>query len=136
TLEPIERLADPGRLADLPALVSVTQAFAIDLSGQVCTERLDGRLYGGMGAQPEFHRASARSPGGRPMVCLASTFADGSSAIRVTLEPDEPVAIARADLHWVVTEYGIAYLHGRSLSERAVALIEIAHPDHRERLLA
>lgn len=134
-LEPIERLADAARLAELPALVSVTQAFAIDLSGQVCAERLDGELYGGLGAQADFHRAATRSQNGRPIVCLASTSADGSSAIRVALQPDEPVAIARGDVHWVITEYGVAYLHGRSIAERAIALIEIAHPAHREALL-
>jgi RimJ/RimL family protein N-acetyltransferase len=76
------------------------------------------------------------SPGGRPIVCLASTLADGSSAIRPQLEAGEPIGIARADVHWVVTEYGIAYLHGRSIAERAVGLVEIAHPDHRESLIA
>jgi acyl-CoA hydrolase/RimJ/RimL family protein N-acetyltransferase len=136
TLEPIERVADPSRLASLPALVSVTQAFGIDLSGQVSAERLDGDLYGGLAGQADFHRAATRSSGGRPIVCLASTHADGGSAIRVTLDPGEPVSIARGDVHWVVTEYGVAHLHGRSLAERAVALLEIAHPDHRERLLA
>ena len=135
-LEPIERVVDPARLAALPALVSVTQAFSIDLSGQACAERLDGEPYGGLASQADFHRAATRSPMGRPMVCLASTFSDGSSAIRLSLEPDEPVSIARADVRWVVTEYGVAYLHGRSLAERAVALIEIAHPDHRDGLLA
>ena len=136
TLEPIEQVADASRLAELPALVSVTQAFGIDLSGQVSAERLDGDLYGGLGSQGDFHRAATRSAGGRPIVCLASTLGDGSSAIRVALEPGEPVSIARGDVHWVVTEYGVAYLHGRSLAERAVALLEIAHPDHREGLLA
>jgi acyl-CoA hydrolase/RimJ/RimL family protein N-acetyltransferase len=136
SLEPIERVADTARLAALPALVSVTQAFAIDLSGQVCAERLGGQLYGGLASQPDFHRAATRAPDGRPIVCLASTFADGSSAIRLDLERDEPVTIARGEVHWVVTEFGVAYVHGRSLGERAVALIEIAHPDHRDALLA
>ena len=136
TLAPIEQVCDPEELAKLPALASVTQAFAVDLSGQVCTERLDGVLYGGVATQPDFHRAAARSTGGKPIVCLTSTFADGTSAVRPVLEPEEPVSIARGEVHWVVTEYGTAYLHGRSLSERAVALIDIAHPDHREELLA
>jgi acyl-CoA hydrolase/RimJ/RimL family protein N-acetyltransferase len=136
SLEPIERVCDPSRLATLSSLASVTQAFAVDLSGQVCTERLSGALYGGLGTQPDFHRAAAMSPGGKPMVCLASTAADGRSAIRVHLEPDEPVSIARGDVHWVITEYGAAYLHGRSIAERAVAMVEIAHPDHRDGLLA
>ena len=136
SLLPIEEVCDPAVLAALPALASVTQAFSIDLSGQVCTERLDGELYGGLAAQPQFHRAAAEGPGGKAMVCLASTSADGSSAIRPVLDPEEPVAIARGDVHWVVTEYGTAYLHGRSIAERAVALIEIAHPDHRDGLVA
>ncbi len=135
SLEPIERVADPARLDALPALVSVTQAFSIDLSGQVCTERLEGSPYGGLASQPEFHRAATRSPDGRPVVCLATTFADGSSAIRVALEAGEPVSIARGEVHWVITEFGIAYVHGRSIAERAVALIDIAHPDHRGALL-
>ena len=135
SLEPIERVCDPATLAELPALASVTQAFAVDLSGQVCAERLDGELYGGLAAQSDFHRA-AIGDGGKALVCLASTFADGTSAIRGALEVDEPVSIARGDVRWVVTEYGVAYLHGRSIAERAVAMIEIAHPDHRERLLA
>ena len=136
TLAPIERVGDPALLVGLPALASVTQAFSIDLSGQVCTEQLDGRLYGGVATQPDFHRAAALSTGGKAIVCLASTFADGTSAVRPVLDPDEPVAIPRQDVRWVITEYGTAYLHGRSLAERALALIDIAHPDHRDALLA
>ena len=135
TLAPIEQVCDPAQLARLPALASVTQAFSMDLSGQVCTERLDGALYGGVATQPDFHRAAGQSAGGKPIVCLASTFADGRSALRPLLEPGEPVAIPRQDVHWVVTEFGTAYLHGRSLGERAIALIDIAHPDHRDALL-
>ncbi len=136
TLAPIEQVCGRDALARLPALASVTQAFSIDLSGQVCTERLDGLLYGGVATQPDFHRAAAQSSGGKPIVCLASTFADGSSAVRPLLDAEEPVSIPRAEVHWVVTEYRTAYLFGRSLAERAVALIDIAHPDHRETLLA
>jgi RimJ/RimL family protein N-acetyltransferase len=134
--EPIDRVCDTGVLARQERLVSVTQAFALDLSGQVCAETFEGGLYGGVSSQPDFHRAASRSPGGKAIVCLASTQPDGSSAIRVQLRGDEPVVIPRAEVQWVVTEYGITYLFGRSLRERAVALIEIAHPDHRERLLA
>ncbi len=136
TLAPIEQVCDPATLASLPALASVTQAFSIDLSGQVCTEQLDGAIYGGVATQPDFHRAASLSVGGTPIVCLTSTLADGTSAIRPMLEPGAPVAIPRQDVRWVITEYGTAYLHGRSLAERALALIEIAHPDHRDALLA
>jgi RimJ/RimL family protein N-acetyltransferase len=117
-------------------MVSVTQAFAVDLTGQVCADTDFGELYGGVAAQPVMHYAASRSPGGRAIVCLATEFPDGSSRIRAVLSPDEAVAIPRADVHYVTTEFGTAYLFGRSLRDRAVALIEVAHPRHRESLLA
>jgi acyl-CoA hydrolase/RimJ/RimL family protein N-acetyltransferase len=133
---PIEYVCDPAVIAANAAMVSVTQAFAIDLTGQVCADARDGAIYGGVATQPDFHRGAIRSPGGKAIICLASTTSDGDSAIRPALITSEAVAIPRAEVHYVVTEYGTAYLFGRSLTERAVALIEIAHPDHRERLLA
>jgi acyl-CoA hydrolase/RimJ/RimL family protein N-acetyltransferase len=136
TFFPIEYVSDPAIIASNRAMVSVTQAFAIDLTGQVCSDTRDHALYGGIASQPDFHRGAIRSPGGKAIICLASTAADGSSAIRLALSPGEAVAIPRADVHYVVTEYGTAYLFGRSLAERAVALIEIAHPEHRDALLA
>jgi acyl-CoA hydrolase/GNAT superfamily N-acetyltransferase len=134
--EPIDRVCDPEVLARQERMVSVTQAFAIDLTGQVCADVLEGTLYGGVSSQPDFHRGASRSRGGKAIVCLASTQPDGSSAIRPQLGGNEAVVIPRADVCWVVTEYGITYLFGKSLRERAVALVEIAHPDHREALLA
>ena len=136
SLVPIDRLCDVTTLASVERLASVTHAFTIDLSGQVCAEARDGEPYGGVATQPDFHRAAARSRDGKAIVCLSSLRADGSSAIRVRLNLDEPVTLGRADVHWVVTEFGTAYLHGRSLRERAAALIEVAHPDHRADLLA
>jgi RimJ/RimL family protein N-acetyltransferase len=133
---PIEHVCDPAVIAVQPRMVSVTQAFAIDLGGQVCTESLDGELYGGVSTGPAFHRGALASAGGKAIVCLASRTPAGRPAIRPQLAPGEPVAIARGDVHWVVTEYGMAYLFGRSLSERAIDLIEIAHPDDRADLLA
>jgi acyl-CoA hydrolase/RimJ/RimL family protein N-acetyltransferase len=132
---PIEHVCDPAVIATKPRMVSVTQAFSVDLTGQVCMESLDGRLYGGVSTGPSFHRGALASPGGMAIVCLASRSPDGRSALRVELDPAEPVGIPRADVHWVITEHGAAYLFGRSLAERAVALIEIAHPDDRAALL-
>src|SRR5215211_7320877 len=106
---PIEHVCDPAVIAAQPRMVSLTQAFAVDL----------GALH---------------SQGGKAIVCLASRTPAGEPAIRPQLEPGQPVAIARGDVHWVVSEYGIAYLFGRSLTERAVDLIEIAHPDDRAEL--
>jgi acyl-CoA hydrolase/RimJ/RimL family protein N-acetyltransferase len=132
---PIEYVCDPAIIAGHERMVSVTQAFAIDLTGQVCTESLDGALYGGVSTGPAFHRGALASPGGMAIVCLASRTPQGRSAICLDLDRAEAVAIPRADVHWVITEYGTAYLFGRSLAERAVALIEIAHPDARKSLL-
>jgi acyl-CoA hydrolase/RimJ/RimL family protein N-acetyltransferase len=132
---PIEYICDPSVIASKERMVSVTQAFTIDLTGQVSTETLDGALYGGVSTGPAFHRGALASPGGMAIVCLASRTPAGRSAIRLDLGPDEAVTISRADVHWVITEYGTAYLFGRSLAERAVALIEIAHPEVRRELL-
>lgn len=122
-------------LADQHALVSITQAFRIDLTGQVCVDALGGQVYGGVGAQPEFHRAAASSPGGRAVVALASRQPDGSPAIVGRLGEAEAVAIPRHEVRWVATEHGLSYLHGLSLRERAVELIELSHPDDRTALL-
>ena len=132
---PIEKVCGLRALTSAERLVSVTQAFAVDLTGQVCADTDDGELYGGVAAQPVMHYAASRSPGGRAIVCLATEFPDGTSRIRDVLRPDEAVAIPRADVHYVTTEFGTAYLFGRSLRDRAVALIEVAHPSHREQLL-
>jgi acyl-CoA hydrolase/RimJ/RimL family protein N-acetyltransferase len=135
TFHPIDYVCDPEVIGHKPRMVSVTQAFRIDLTGQVCTESLDGALYGGISTGPAFHRGALRSEDGQAIICLAARTPGGQSAITAELGPDEAVAIPRAEVHWVITEYGMAYLFGRSLAERAVALIEIAHPDHRTELL-
>jgi acyl-CoA hydrolase/GNAT superfamily N-acetyltransferase len=132
---PIDYICDPTVIATKERMVSVTQAFTIDLTGQVCTESLDGALFGGVSTGPAFHRGALASPGGMAIICLASRTPAGRSAISLDLGPDEAVAIPRADVRWVITEYGTAYLFGRSLAERAVALIDIAHPDARRELL-
>ncbi len=135
-LRPIDEVGDPDVVAAQRRMVSITQAFSIDLTGQVCAEARDGRPYGGVSAQVDFHRGAARCRDGRAVVCLPSVAPDGSPALRPVLGQAEPVTIPRWDVHWVVTEYGAAYLQGASVRERAIALIEIAHPDHRDDLLA
>jgi RimJ/RimL family protein N-acetyltransferase len=132
---PIDYVCDPAVIAATPRFVSVTQAFSIDLTGQVCSESLDGRLYGGIATGPAFHGGALASERGLAVICLASRTPSGESSIRPELGRGEAVAIGRSDVRWVVTEYGSAYLFGRSLAERAVALIEIAHPEFRAGLL-
>jgi len=132
---PVDEVCDPEVIAGKTRMVSVTQAFSIDLTGQVCTESVDGELYGGVSTGPAFHRGALASESGLAVVCLASRTPGGRPAVKASLDPSEAVSIPRADVHWVVTEFGTAYLFGRSLAERTVSLIEIAHPDDRESLL-
>ncbi|HTN96749.1 MAG TPA: GNAT family N-acetyltransferase, partial [Nordella sp.] len=133
--QPIEEVCDPRAVAANHRMVSITQAFAMDLTGQVCVDQFESRFYGGLSTQTSFIRGAARSPGGKPIVCLASTTESGASRIKPSLEAGDGVGIARSDVHYVVTEYGIAYLFGKSIRERALAMIEIAHPDHRDGLV-
>jgi acyl-CoA hydrolase/RimJ/RimL family protein N-acetyltransferase len=133
---PIEYVADPAVVARNYKMASLTQAFAVDLTGEVCSDQFHGELYSGVSTQPDFHRGAAKSREGKPIVCLTSTTDDGKeSRIRPSLLAGEGVTLARPDVHYVVTEFGIAYLFGKSVRERALALIEIAHPDFRESLL-
>jgi acyl-CoA hydrolase/GNAT superfamily N-acetyltransferase len=137
SFEPIEAIADVARIARHKLMVSVTQAFAVDLTGQVCADQFQGEFYGGVSTQQEFIQGAAQAEGGKPIICLAATTEDGKdSRIRAQLREGEGVAVARSNVHYVITEYGIAYLFGRSIRERTLALIEIAHPDFRDELLA
>jgi len=132
---PIDQVCVAREVAANVRMVSITQAFALDLTGQVCVDQFEGEFYGGISTQASFIRGAARSPGGKPIICLASTTDAGASRIKPLLEAGDGVGIARSDVHYVVTEYGIAYLFGKSIRERALALIEVAHPQHREALL-
>ena len=133
---PIDYVCDPGIITRNHKMVSVSQAFAVDLMGQVCADQYKGQFYGGVSTQPDFHRLAAYTPGGKSIVCMRSTSEDGrESRIRPLLLEGEGVTIPRSDVHYIVTEYGVAYLFGKSIQERALALIEIAHPDFRQELL-
>ncbi len=137
SMEPIEAVCNPATIAAQYKMVAIAQAFSIDLTGQVCIDQFDGAFYSGIGSQGEFLRGASRSPGGKPIVCMTSTTADGSqSRVRAALLQGESTTIARTDVHYVVTEYGIAYLFGKSIRERATALIELAHPKFRPELFA
>ena len=135
--QPIDEVCNTAVIAAQHRMVSVTQAFAIDLTGQVCVDQLHGEFYAGLAAQGEFLRGAARSEGGKAIICLASTSdGDSVSCIRATLGAGEGVSISRTDVHYVITEYGIAYLFGKSIRERTVALIQVAHPKFRAELFA
>jgi len=136
SFQPIEYVCDPSVIMANHKQVSVTQALSVDLTGQVCADQFRGEFYSGVSTQLEFHRYASRTPGGKSIVCLCSTTEDHKeSRIRPTLIEGEAVAIPRSEVHYVITEYGYAYLFGKTLQDRALSLIEIAHPQHRPWLL-
>lgn len=136
-LHPSEWVNDPARIARNHRMVAVNEAREIDLTGQVVRDSSGHRFFGGIGALQDFIRGAGRSRGGRPVIALTATSDDsGASRIVAGLESGSGVCTGRGDVHYVVTEYGVASLHGRSIRERVARLVEIAHPDHRESLLA
>ncbi|MDH4123804.1 MAG: 4-hydroxybutyrate coenzyme A transferase, partial [Thermoplasmata archaeon] len=133
---PTEYTNDPFIIAQNEKMVAINAAIEVDLTGQVCSDSLGPLFYSGIGGQVDFIRGAARSKGGRPIIALPSTAKDGQiSRIVSTLKPGAGVVTSRGDVHYVVTEWGTAYLHGKSIRERALALISIAHPKFRADLL-
>ena len=131
----VEYTNDPTVIAANDNLCAINAALAIDLTGQVCADSIGHRLYSGVGGQADFMRGASRSQGGRPIIALRSTAKGGTvSRIVPALPPGSGVTATRFDVHYVVTEHGIAVLHGRSYRERAEALIGIADPAFREDL--
>lgn len=134
---PTEYTNDPFIIAQNEKMISINSAIEVDLTGQVCADSLGVMFYSGIGGQVDFTRGASRSPGGKPIIALPSTAENESiSRIVPTLKPGAGVVTSRGDVHYVVTEYGTAYLHGRNIRERALALIQIAHPKFRPWLLA
>jgi acyl-CoA hydrolase len=132
---PISYTNDPFVVAQNDRMVAINSALQIDLTGQVCADSLGTRPYSGFGGQLDFIRGAARSKGGVPIIALPSTAMHGDvSRIVPVLEPGAGVVTSRADVHYVVTEHGIAYLHGKSLRERAKALIAIADSHFQQEL--
>ena len=118
-------------------MVAINSALQVDLTGQVCADSIGNRFYSGIGGQVDFLRGAARSKGGKPIIAISSTAKNGAiSRISPMLDPGAGVVTSRGLIRYVVTEYGVAYLHGKSIRERAKALIEIAHPKFREELYA
>ena len=136
-LHPSDWVNDPQRIARNHRMVAINGAREIDLTGQVVRDSSGHRFYGGIGALQDFIRGAGKSRDGRPIIALTSTSdEDHRSRIVAGLESGSGVCTGRGDVHHVVTEFGVASLHGRSIRERVARLVEIAHPDHREALLA
>ncbi len=133
---PVEHVNDPFIIAQNNRMISINTALSVDLTGQVCSDSLGSLLYSGIGGQLDFVRGAARSRGGKSIIAMPSTAERGTkSRIAPFLDEGSGVVLTRGDVHYVVTEYGIAHLHGKSIRERAMELINISHPKFREDLL-
>lgn len=115
-----------------PKVVAINSAIEVDLSGQVCADSIGTNLYSGVGGQMDFIRGASLSEGGKAIIALPSVTSKGVSRIVPFLKPGAGVVTTRAHVHYIVTEYGIAYLFGKTIQQRVEALVAIAHPDHRE----
>ncbi|XXF81424.1 GNAT family N-acetyltransferase [Myxococcaceae bacterium GXIMD 01537] len=136
-MRPSDFTNDPLTVARNENMIAINGALAVDLTGQVAADTLGGSFFSGIGGQVDFMRGARRSRGGKPIIALPSTAKGGTvSRIQVALEPGAGVVTSRGDVHYVVTEYGVADLWGKNVRERALALIDIAHPDFRGELMA
>ena len=135
-MHPSHYVNDPFVIAKNRGMVAINSALAVDVTGQVCADSLGPRFYSGVGGQVDFIRGSARGEGGRPIIAIPSTAKNGTAS-RIVLSHASGAGITttRNDVHFVVTEYGAAELHGKSIRARVHALASIAHPDFREELL-
>ncbi|HXB43817.1 MAG TPA: acetyl-CoA hydrolase/transferase C-terminal domain-containing protein, partial [Puia sp.] len=117
-----------------PKVTAINSAVEVDLTGQICADSIGSKMYSGVGGQMDFMRGASLSEGGKPIIAMPSITGKGESKIVSSLKPGAGVVTTRAHVHYIVTEYGIAYIYGKTLKERAASLIKIAHPSHRERL--
>jgi 4-hydroxybutyrate CoA-transferase len=126
---------DPGLIGRNDKMIAINSALQVDLTGQVCSDSIGNQFYSGIGGQVDFLRGASRSKGGKPIIAISSTAKSGRiSRIVPTLSPGAGVVTSRGLVRYVVTEHGVAYLHGKSIRERAKALIEIADPKFRNEL--
>jgi acyl-CoA hydrolase/GNAT superfamily N-acetyltransferase len=133
---PTEYVNDPSVIKRQYRMVAVNTALEIDLTGQVCADSIGAKFFSGVGGQVDFNRGAAKSRGGKAIIALPSTALGGTASRIVThLSKGAGVVTTRAGVHYVVTEFGVAYLHGKSIQERALALISVAHPKFRGDLL-
>lgn len=130
----INYVNDTSVIRQNPKVIAINSAIEIDLTGQVCADSIGTYQFSGIGGQMDFIRGASLSQGGKPIIALPSTTNKGISRIVPFLKEGAGVVTTRGHVQWVVTEYGIVNLYGKSLKQRGRALIEIAHPDHREAL--
>ena len=132
---PTDYVNDPFVISQNEKMVAINSALSVDITGQVCADSIGRNIYSGFGGQVDFIRGAARSKGGKPIIAMPSTARGGKvSRICDVLTEGSGVVTTRADVHYVVTEYGVASLFGKSLKERAQELIAVAHPEFRDEL--
>lgn len=134
TMLGIDYVNDTAVIRQNPRVTAINSAIEVDITGQVCSDSIGTYHYSGVGGQMDFIRGAALSEGGKPIIALPSMTAKGISRIVSTLRPGAGVVTTRAHAHYIVTEYGVAYLYGKNMRQRAKALIDIAHPNQREAL--
>jgi len=130
----ISYVNDTSIIRQNPKVAAINSAIEIDLTGQVCSDSIGSYQYSGIGGQMDFIHGASLSEGGLPIIALPSQTNKGISRIVPFLKEGAGVVTTRGHVHWVVTEYGITNLFGKNLKQRAQALIQLAHPDHRETL--
>lgn len=136
-MRPADFTNDPFTISRNDNMVAINSALQVDLTGQVCADSIGCKFYSGVGGQVDFMRGAAHSRGGKPIIAIPSTALAGKvSRIVPMLDPGAGVTTTRNDVHYVVTEYGVANLYGKSVRQRAEELIKIAHPDFQEELMA
>lgn len=137
---PIIEMLEIGYVNDVhvirqnPRVTAINSAIEVDLTGQVCADSIGSKMFSGVGGQMDFMRGAASSEGGKPIIAMPSLTAKGETKIVNVLKQGAGVVTTRANVHYIVTEFGIADLYGKNLRDRAVALINIAHPSQRETL--
>jgi acyl-CoA hydrolase len=130
----IDYVNDPHVIRRNPRVCAVNSAVEVDLTGQVCADSIGMYQFSGVGGQMDFMRGAALSQGGKPIIAITSRTAKGVPRIVPFLKQGAGVVTTRAHVHYIVTEFGIAYLYGKNLRQRAKALIDVSHPDDREML--
>lgn len=130
----IDYVNDTAIIRQNPKVTAINSAIEVDITGQVCSDSIGTYHWSGVGGQMDFVRGAALSEGGKPIIALPSTTSSGISRIAACLKQGAGVVTTRAHAHYIVTEYGTAFLYGKNMKQRAKALIEIAHPNHREEL--
>jgi len=132
---PVDYVNDPFVISQNENMIAVNSAIEVDLTGQICSDSIGSRIFSGFGGQVDFIRGAARAKNGKPIIAVQATAKGGTlSRIVPFLKPGAGVVTTRADVHYVVTEFGVAHLFGKNLRERCEELIRIAHPDFREEL--